>query len=257
MSLLQGVFPFKPNHLGVALTVWFDAADSRTITESGGLVSAWGDKSGNGNHAVQSSGALQPTLVGNAVDFDGSNILQVTNDPFNGLQDFGVIAVYHVDVTSNWSNALASMNGDPSYGWQMRQKGANINDRAFSRDGVPNVDFFNTISDATTDFIGAYYRDSSNVSYIRHDGNADGSNSDGGPIPYTGLSNRSAIGGRYNTNDWVNIAGQLDGAIKEIIVFENTSLEKVQKVEGYIAWKWGLEASLPVGHPYKTSPPTV
>ena len=34
-------------------------------------------------------------------------------------------------------------------------------------------------------------------------------------------------------------------------------ISDVQKAEGYLAWKWGLESSLPSGHPYKNSPPTV
>ncbi len=28
-----------------------------------------------------------------------------------------------------------------------------------------------------------------------------------------------------------------------------------QKVEGYLAWKWGIESVLPAGHPYKSAPP--
>jgi hypothetical protein len=28
-----------------------------------------------------------------------------------------------------------------------------------------------------------------------------------------------------------------------------------QKLEGYLAWKWGMVPNLPVDHPYKTSPP--
>lgn len=43
------------------LTLWLDASDSATITESGGLVSQWDDKSGNTNHATQATGSLQPT----------------------------------------------------------------------------------------------------------------------------------------------------------------------------------------------------
>ena len=29
-----------------------------------------------------------------------------------------------------------------------------------------------------------------------------------------------------------------------------------QQLEGYLAWKWGLEANLPVDHPYKNAAPT-
>jgi hypothetical protein len=45
------------------------------------------------------------------------------------------------------------------------------------------------------------------------------------------------------------------GTVGEIIVY-STSLTSVQRVqvEGYLAWKWGLRASLPAGHLYKASP---
>lgn len=33
-----------------------------------------------------------------------------------------------------------------------------------------------------------------------------------------------------------------------------TSTER-EKIEGYLAYRWGLQGNLPVGHPYKTSPP--
>ncbi|MFN9116090.1 MAG: hypothetical protein ACK5XN_39085 [Bacteroidota bacterium] len=28
-----------------------------------------------------------------------------------------------------------------------------------------------------------------------------------------------------------------------------------ERIEGYLAWKWGVQGGLPVGHPYKTEPP--
>jgi hypothetical protein len=28
-----------------------------------------------------------------------------------------------------------------------------------------------------------------------------------------------------------------------------------QLMEGYLAWKWGLQANLPSGHPYKSAAP--
>ena len=29
-----------------------------------------------------------------------------------------------------------------------------------------------------------------------------------------------------------------------------------QQIEGYLAWKWGLQSNLPAGHPFKTAAPT-
>ena len=34
------------------------------------------------------------------------------------------------------------------------------------------------------------------------------------------------------------------------------TLSEQQQVEGYLAWKWGLQSSLPNNHPYKLFPPS-
>jgi hypothetical protein len=43
------------------------------------------------------------------------------------------------------------------------------------------------------------------------------------------------------------------------VVYTNTAISTAdrQRLEGYCAWKWGLEASLPAGHPFRNIPPTV
>jgi len=43
----------------------------------------------------------------------------------------------------------------------------------------------------------------------------------------------------------------------EIIAFDSTLADvDRQKLEGYLAHKWGFAASLPTGHPYKSAPPS-
>ncbi len=42
-----------------------------------------------------------------------------------------------------------------------------------------------------------------------------------------------------------------------IVVHGALSGSNRQRVEGYLAWKWGMQGSLPVNHPYKNAPPTV
>ena len=62
-----------------------------------------------------------------------------------------------------------------------------------------------------------------------------------------------AVGGRYIQP---NITNRLNGVIYEIIAYDRglTNSER-QQVEGYLAWKWNLNRSLPTTHPfYKVSP---
>jgi hypothetical protein len=74
---------FTPLDLNPAL--WLDAADTTTITESGGFVSQWNDKSGNGRNVIQGAGANQPrtgtqTQNGlNVLVFDGNDFLSGTS----------------------------------------------------------------------------------------------------------------------------------------------------------------------------------
>lgn len=58
--------------------VWLDAADSSSITASGGLVTGWADKSGNANH-MTAAGSARPTTGAttqnslNVLDFNGTS----------------------------------------------------------------------------------------------------------------------------------------------------------------------------------------
>ena len=49
-----------------------------------------------------------------------------------------------------------------------------------------------------------------------------------------------------------------DCQVAEILIYNSVlSSDNVAKVEGYLAWKWGLVGNLPSSHPYKNSYPTV
>jgi hypothetical protein len=59
-----------------------------------------------------------------------------------------------------------------------------------------------------------------------------------------------------NNTDPTDAPSTLHGNISEILVY-NTDLTsfQVEKIEGYLAWKWGLQGTLKTGHPYKGSAP--
>jgi hypothetical protein len=48
------------------------------------------------------------------------------------------------------------------------------------------------------------------------------------------------------------------GPIAEIIIINSAvTVSTRQTIEGYLAWKWGLQSNLPADHPYKNSQPTI
>ena len=74
---------FVPNSF-TGNVLWLDAADTSSITDDGGAVSRWFDKSGNANHTdIQSTGSKQPTTDAttqnskNVIDFDGGDTLEL------------------------------------------------------------------------------------------------------------------------------------------------------------------------------------
>jgi len=43
----------------------------------------------------------------------------------------------------------------------------------------------------------------------------------------------------------------------EMVVLGTADLATIELVEGYLAWKWGTQASLPTDHTYYSAAPTV
>jgi len=74
VSFLTKTNPWTPYELGADLALWLDAADTDTITLNGSNVSQWDDKSGNGRNASQATASFQPTYL--ATGFNGKPTLQ-------------------------------------------------------------------------------------------------------------------------------------------------------------------------------------
>jgi len=94
------------------LTLWLDAADNGTITESSGNISQWNDKSGNNYNARQNTGWNQANLVGTEIDFNGSSdyfYLESLNYQSSSPMDgFLVCTVFRTNntntsLTGNWA----------------------------------------------------------------------------------------------------------------------------------------------------------
>jgi hypothetical protein len=127
------VVAFSPLNLSPIL--WLDASDTSTITESGGAVSQWNDKSGNGYNVTQATGTDQPTTGTrtqnglNVLDFDGSNdqlrsgnvVTQITTS--KALTQFVVVKSDRTNAASEGIvGAQRSGNFDYQSGWLQERR---------------------------------------------------------------------------------------------------------------------------------------
>jgi hypothetical protein len=231
----------------ITTALWLDAADVSTITLNSSTVSQWNDKSGNSRNFSQATAGNQPVYSTNAlngknvVNFVSSDSLTRAAIPFNDLGNNSLYVVGNRTGANVFNVAV-------------------IISRAATR--TRNMLFGNGSSywgvyegNPATGFVGATYKiceiiaDQASNSYLHYqDGTSQGS---------AGNVNSGTVFGDNNCylgND--QYGSSLIGNIAEVIFCDekNTDSDR-QKIEGYLAHKWGLTSSLPNDHPYKSSPP--
>ena len=213
----------------ITTAVWLDANDSGTVTE--GATFIWADKSGNGNDATQSSASLQPSVSGANIVFDGSDKLLTLDTRLNA-----VLSLY---VMCNWTDTTGDNRvivGDiVSTAWHGDTAASgNLFSAAFGAADVINGD--NYIDGTLT--AGALARYTSRTVHAIQ------------PVAGKDLDQIGRDRGFSSRT--------FKGNLNEIVIVEGyLSTDDRQKMEGYLAHKWGTTGSLPAGHPYKTDPPTV
>ena len=242
---LTASVPWTP--ADISTTAWYDAADAGTITESSGAVSQWNDKSGNGNHAAQGSAADQPATGGaingvNAIDFNplSSTKQYLTTD----LEQLTTVSIYLViDPTARGINGYGAAIGANAAGhgqnsglfWPLEQyaTGTERNDVYYTDSTLDKV-FCNGIEDSANHNFEPVI--------LSHQGTS---------LPTANL--KYLIGNRAAS---LQSGFAYMGLMGEIIICpQEHDLATRQKMEGYLAHKWSLEANLPVNHPYKELAP--
>ncbi len=244
VSLEAGGAAWTPD--SISTTAWYDAADASSITASGGSVSQWNDKSGNGNHATQSNSSIQPVTgsksIGgkNVIDFETSNnqSLVIPSIDVIGKEVWAVFIMD--DYTTTSSQLLLGGGGNVQIGVNSSTQSL----RLWSAGNPYSADTKSTANiPVTTPTLAAWLAHTDTKKF-----------SINGALEVT---NNTYQGGSMNaTNIGRGQYATMDGAIGEIIVTSSElSTEDRQKIEGYLAHKWGLQANLPAGHPYKISAP--
>jgi hypothetical protein len=270
---------WTPAALGSALALWLDADDASGIVLNGSTVSQWWDKSGNGRNVAQTVAAEQPTY--DATGLNGRPTLRF-NSPTAGrhlrstanfpsmTSGVSAIVVAQIDVSANWNGyvGVGALVANTSNFEFYRQGGNNSGNlvTASNRDqpgGNPNFRFANHADSpppasqphiAATVVAGAT---GTNLDQRVNGGDRlpiSVEHTSGTLIPQATGVIRVGIG--FFSGDYA--VSSMHGRISEIVMSPVPwSTTNRQLLEGYLAWKWGLQGNLPANHPFRNSPPTV
>jgi len=245
---------FTPAEL--TLLGWYDAADTDTITDSGGSVSQWDDKSGNDYHLTQGTGAEQPTTGAttqnglNVIDFDGDDSIAIGSGAYLQNVPSAMILTVHKNDVITGTNILFEVyqnSGSTRLKHQVEAGDLGTAGRRLDSDSYLEI-FWQTTDTDPHMFVSIADWANAQV-YSTYDGTLSG------PTAFQTAGNTS-----NTASQGMGVADRaterLDGYICEIIVIENDiTTDTRQKLEGYLAWKWGLEDNLPLTHPYKGAAP--
>lgn len=255
------VRPFQPLDDLDGPLLWFDAADPTTIT--GSPVTQWRDKSGLGSNATTGLGSVvagTPINSLNTLRFGLNMTLNISNTIIGGSYN----SVFYVfrGVTSN-----ANTNGGTGYFIFSRTAdnflvyGGNrqyfsYQNPAASRSYVavmghnsernwgnlsPTTAFVNRVNVIAT--AGDTYASSNGLSLPQ--------------VAAGNAINNSSGASTFQISTSRNLGDVYTYDLGELIVFAGTASSAVaRRIEGYLAWKWGVQGSLPTTHPYSRVLPT-
>ena len=233
--------------------LWLDGSDTSTITGTT-AVSAWTDKSGNGNNTTifgtpnSTYGTINSVK---AMWFNGSS---GTYGLFSntGATVSGFVVGTMNSATATYGRMIALGNNpgnDDSGTLQCPFLLRHIGNQAFStRRFQTNYTYSSYTYDAP--FLASIIYDGTNGNLYVNGSTIVQFGSTGN----FGYSNYSVGCGIYSIS--ANTVDTWAGFVGEVILYRSalTNTQR-QQVEGYLAWKWGMQANLPANHPYKNSAP--
>lgn len=275
----SGGAPWTPTKIATAL--WLDAADASTLVLNGSKVSQWRDKSGNNNHLSQATTVLQPEYqaIGGA---NGGPTISIENSYILGdiISPTRLRNMSAIDVIMVLESAIAALPDAPNmsfWGYTRTASSAPWFWWGSSTGALAGetLVFFYSVGANTDPRIGSttYSRPANTLQIFNTRNSTLGTSafSDGSPVNLN-LSNiiststntapasislasdSFTLGGTGNPDN----VGSNTGKICEVVVSDSLfSNDNRQRIEGYLAHKWGITANLPSDHPYKSAAPTV
>jgi hypothetical protein len=280
-SFLWNETVWNPSMISTAL--WLDANDSATVIQSGGAVTSWRDKSGNGRNATADGNptysATGMSTSKPAVQLDGTGDGFVSS--ITGIGSFNALDVYMVTQTT--TAAAADTNSGVFWGYGNTSAAGGsypANSGLFfsSTTGALSGETLTVGAETVAAIVGrlgsSTYTRAANTAQILNSRYSTSGTSAllNGSVITLDLLNQittttntapSSVAYTFDSNFYIGTFRNAttlvySPAIKfaEIVVSSTllSTLDR-QKLEGYLAHKWGLGANLPNDHPYKTVGP--
>ena len=215
------------------LVIWFDASDSGTITQSGGLVSQWDDKSGNGYHATEVTN--KPTTGAdtlnslNVLTFDGDRLASAAPST-QTTQTIFVVG----QITFSAGSTQAFVGANPSQGLAFRWNNSKTD---LSNPYVEDIGTSTGALSLSTYYLWtATYNSSTGAYDFRTDGASDGS---GTNTTTFGSSKTTYIGATGDNGS--GFIQAIVGNIAEVVKYDTVlSAGNITAVEDYLNAKWAV-----------------
>ena len=253
--------PVLPSSIG-NLLMWFDASDTATVFQNSGgttpstngtAVALWKDKSGGLRNAVGSTAnPVYTTNVQNGLAgilFNSSTL----NLPTLNLSPISVFMVGKLAVFSQ--SLMVSLTA--ATGIYLRASYGSVAP-TYTSYGIDygSAAYRYTTATANTDLnshVWSFTLPSTGYGIFTFDGTPGLGN--GFTASQIAASSSTASFGCYSQNP---TNGAINGYLNEVIIY-NTNISSTNQtiMEGYLAWKWGLQGNLPSGHTYKSAAPTI
>ena len=250
---IQKYSAFIPTQIS-GLGLWLDAADSTTITIATG-VSQLNDKSTNAYNLTQATTGLQPSYSANLITFSSNKYLNIPQAAINNTATYSLFLVFNPIASTNWilqkqfdGNSTRTMLSMTRY-WQNNTGTTNYLYWTAYANGGAIANSATALSTSTLQLVELVY-DGSTLTMYRN-----------GTVLSTTSSASYGISNVTNATSftfgsWIEGGIIIDNGVTNFqfgeLLFYTTSLTvpQRQQIEGYLAWKWGLQANLPAGNPY-------
>jgi hypothetical protein len=233
--------PWLPTEIA-SLEAWYDADDAATVTvNKSNQITSWVDKSGNSVTAAPESASMllwdssRLGGMGAAYNTSSASGSRVRCGTAFACRSIFAVLRYGGGTDSTFDDYDCLVSGPQSYGHTRALMGTQNSASLYnSGSWAGNTCYLNGSTSTTSAVLPMP------TSVVRIEGTAS-------------VSQNWQIGANqdYTSRAW-------KGDIGEIMFFStNLASTDVEKVEGYLAHKWGTESLLPSGHTYKSAPPTV